>query len=229
LQKFKQQPVSAIRSFVRREGRFTKAQRCALKEFWPTYGIDIAQQTLQLAEIFANTNPTVLDIGFGNGEALAKLAEEFPQLNFLGVEVYRPGVGALLREISDKALQNIRVVNTDAVELLKNNIADTSFKAVLIWFPDPWHKTKHHKRRLIQTEFVKLLANKLETDGELNLATDWQPYATHMQEAVLASKKFHQVQNANVIQQRPETKFERRGEKLGHRVSDLVYKKISQA
>ena len=227
MQKFQQQP-SAIRSFVRREGRFTKAQRKALEQFWPLYGVDIAQQVLDLNELFTNSNPVVLDIGFGNGEALAILAEQYPQLNFLGVEVYRPGIGTLLRKIYDNAMQNVRVVNADVVELLNNNISNASFKVVQIWFPDPWHKTKHNKRRLIQTEFVKLLANKIKIDGELNLATDWLPYAKHMQEVVRQSKKFKQVGKSSVIQQRPVTKFERRGEKLGHLVSDLIYKKISQ-
>lgn len=227
MEKYPQNSASAIRSFVRREGRFTKAQRSALKDSWPIYGIDVTQQTLQLTKVFGNANPVILDIGFGNGEALAAIAEQYSQLNILGVEVYRPGIGTLLREVSGRKIQNIRVANMDVVELLKNNIADTSFKAVLIWFPDPWHKRKHHKRRLIQAEFVELLASKIEVNGELLLATDWQPYANHMQQTMQQNKKFKIVEYSEVIQQRPNTKFERRGERLGHQVSDLIYKRIS--
>lgn len=228
MEKIPQKATSTIRSFVRREGRFTKAQRSALKDLWPIYGVDVTQQEMEFTNLFMNSNPVVLDIGFGNGEALVLIAEQYPQLNFLGVEVYRPGVGNLLRQIAHKAIQNVRVANVDVVELLKNNIAESSFKAVQIWFPDPWHKKRHHKRRLIQSDFINLLAEKIEAEGELNLATDWQPYAIHMQEVVVNSKKFHQVQNSSIVQKRPETKFERRGEKLGHQVTNLIYKKISQ-
>ncbi len=219
------QPSSFIRSFVRREGRFTKAQRVALQEHWPHYGVDAHQQILDLNKLFVKKQPTVLDIGFGNGESLLTLAQQYPDINFLGVEVYRPGIGNLLRNAFQAKLENIRVVNTDVVELLRNNIAANSFTAVLIWFPDPWPKKRHHKRRLIQVEFLQLLAEKLTAKGELNIATDWQPYAEYIQEAIQQSNLFEKAQASNFIQQRPQTKFERRGERLGHSVFAQVYLK----
>lgn len=221
-----QQTSSIIRSFVRREGRFTKAQRAALELYWPKYGIDVDQsQQLDLQHIFENTQPTVIDIGFGNGASLISLAEQNPQLNFLGVEVYRPGIGNLLRNAYEIKLENVRAINIDVVELLQNNIAVNSFSAALIWFADPWPKRRHHKRRLIQVPFLELLAEKLTVNGELNIATDWQPYAEHIQKTVKQSSLFAEVPESGFIQQRPQTKFERRGVKLGHQVSNQIYKK----
>ena len=220
-----QQTTSFIRSFVRREGRFTKAQRAALQLYWPYYGIEPDQERLNFDKLFVKKQSVVLDIGFGNGESLLILAEQYPELNFLGVEVYRPGIGNLLRNAYAGKLENIRVINADVVELLQNNIATNSFAAVLIWFSDPWPKKRHHKRRLIQVPFLKLLTEKLIAKGELNIATDWQPYAVHIQETVKLSGLFDNVPSSMFIQQRPQTKFERRGEKLGHKVSDQVYVK----
>jgi tRNA (guanine-N7-)-methyltransferase len=220
-----QQSSSFIRSFVRREGRFTKAQREALQQHWPHYGIELDQDLLNLDKLFIKKRAVVLDIGFGNGESLVTLAEQYPDLNFLGIEVYRPGIGNLLRNAFDSKLENIRVINADVVELLQNNITANSLSAALIWFADPWPKRRHHKRRLIQVPFLKLLAEKISDKGELNIATDWQPYAKHIQETVKLSSLFEQVPSSTFIQQRPQTKFERRGEKLGHEVSDQVYLK----
>lgn len=223
-----QQSSTFIRSFVRREGRFTKAQRAALDQHWPHYGIDVGNDALQLEKLFVKAQPVVLDIGFGNGDSLLMLAEQHPELNFLGVEVYRPGIGNLLRNAFELKLENIRVINTDVVELLRDNILDNSFLAALIWFADPWPKKRHHKRRLVQTSFLQLLAKKLLDGGELNIATDWQPYAEHICETVVLSGLFTTLPKSTFIKQRPQTKFERRGEKLGHEVSDQVYcKKIS--
>ncbi len=223
-----QQTSSFLRSFVRREGRFTKAQREALQQHWPHYGIELDQELLNLDKLFIKKQAVVLDIGFGNGESLVTLAEQHSDLNFLGIEVYRPGIGNLLRNVFDSKLENIRVINADVVELLQNNITVNSLSAVLIWFADPWPKRRHHKRRLIQAPFLKLLAEKISDNGELNIATDWQPYAKHIQETVKLSNLFEQVPSSTFIQQRPQTKFERRGEKLGHEVSDQVYlKKVS--
>ena len=223
-----QQTSSVIRSFVRREGRFTKAQRTALELHWPKYGIDVDQsQVLDLEQVFQNTQPVIIDVGFGNGESLLTLAIQHPQLNFLGVEVYRPGIGNLLRNVFEAKLENIRAVNTDVVELLQKNIAANCFKAALIWFADPWPKKRHHKRRLIQVPFLQLLAEKLDVEGELNIATDWQPYAKHIQEKIKESNLFIETSMSSFIQQRPRTKFERRGEKLGHQVSEQVYIKKS--
>ena len=220
-----QQTTSFIRSFVRREGRFTKAQREALQQHWPHYGIEPGQEQLNFDKLFIKKQSVVLDIGFGNGESLIALAEQHPELNFLGVEVYRPGIGNLLRNAFTAKLENIRVINSDVVELLHNNIAADSFAAVLIWFADPWPKKRHHKRRLIQVPFLQLLSEKLIAKGELNIATDWQPYAEHIQETVKQSGLFEEISLSTFIQQRPQTKFERRGEKLGHKVSDQVYVK----
>ncbi len=220
-----QQTASFIRSFVRREGRFTKAQRSALKEHWPHYGIDTHQQILDLDKLFIKKQPIVIDIGFGNGESLLYLAKQHTNLNFLGVEVYRPGIGNLLRNIYLEKIENIRVINKDVVELLQNNILANSISAALIWFPDPWPKKRHHKRRLIQVHFLELLANKLVNGGELNIATDWQPYAEHIQERIQECGLFEKCQVSEIIKQRPQTKFERRGMKLGHEVFAQTYTK----
>jgi tRNA (guanine-N7-)-methyltransferase len=222
-----QQTSSFIRSFVRREGHFTKAQRAALEQHWPHYGVELNanREHFNLDTLFVKQQPVVLDVGFGNGESLLALAEQHPQLNYLGVEVYRPGIGNVLRNAFDAKIENIRVINADVVELLQNHIAANSFSAVLIWFADPWPKKRHHKRRLIQVPFLELLAEKLISEGELNIATDWQPYAVHIEETVKLSGLFQKMSASSFIQQRPQTKFERRGEKLGHEVSDQVYKK----
>ena len=209
---------------MRREGRFTKAQRAALDQHWPHYGIEPQdKQKIDLENIFVRLQPVVLDIGFGNGESLLSLAQQFPNLNFLGVEVYRPGIGNLLRNAYASKLENIRIINMDVVELLQNHIAANSLTAVLVWFADPWPKKRHHKRRLIQMPFLKLLEEKIKLQGELNIATDWQPYAEHIQAVIKQSNLFAETEFSSIIQQRPETKFERRGEKLGHEVFDQVY------
>ena len=222
-----QKTSSVIRSFVRREGRFTKGQQAAFKNYWPVYGLEVEDGLLDFQCIFNNARNVVLDIGFGNGEALAALAMQHPQLNFLGVEVYRPGIGALLRKLTEAKLTNVRVINIDVVVLLQKHIATTSLASVLIWFPDPWPKKRHHKRRLIQPEFLKLVASRLVDKGELHIATDWQPYAMHIQEIVKQRNLFKKVSVSKLISQRPQTKFERRGKKLGHPIFSQVYKKIS--
>ncbi len=207
------------------EGRFTKGQQAAFEHHWPLYGVDPENAGLDVRNRFAEEQPVVLDIGFGNGEALAWLGRRYPHLNFLGVEVYRPGVGSLLRRIAEHRLRNVRVMNLDVVTVLREYIAPGSLDAVLIWFPDPWPKRRHHKRRLIQTEFVQLVADRLESRGELNLATDWQPYADHIRAVLGQCGAFEKVGDSALIGQRPQTKFERRGKKLGHRVFSRVYRK----
>jgi tRNA (guanine-N7-)-methyltransferase len=218
-----QQSSSFIRSFVRREGRFTKAQREAFHQYWSHYGVEAKQQSLDIDNLFTQKQAVVLDIGFGNGESLISLAKQYSELNFLGVEVYRPGIGNLLRNAHDAKLENIRVINADVVDLLQNNIPAKSFAAVLVWFADPWPKRRHHKRRLIQAPFLELIAEKLVDEGELNIATDWQPYAKHIQEVVKLSGLFTENAASTFILQRPQTKFERRGGRLGHKISDQVY------
>ncbi len=221
-----QKPHSVIRSFVRRERRFTKGQQAALKKYWYIYGIETTDTVLDLPDVFGNSMPVILDIGFGNGDALVSLARQHSHLNFLGVEVYRPGIGSLLRKLDESGLENVRIINMDVVDLLHERIAAKSIISTLIWFPDPWPKKRHHKRRLIQTGFVQLIAEKLVDGGELYIVTDWQPYAIHVCETLKQCELFHEVDTSEVITDRPKTKFEQRGENLGHQVYARIYKKM---
>lgn len=215
-----------IRSYVLREGRFTKSQRAALQKFWPIYGIDTNRGVLDVQALFAKPQPVVLDIGFGDGEELVALASACPHLNFLGVEVYRPGVGALLQKIAAGRLENIRVLRKDAAAVLSEHIAPSSLAAVLAWFPDPWPKRRHHKRRLVQAEFIRRVAERLEEGGELSLATDWPSYAEHIEAVLDSCDRFEKAAASALIGERPSTKFERRGLRLGHKVFAQVYRKI---
>lgn len=218
-----------IRSFVLREGRLTAGQERAFAELWPRWGLDWQPaQTLDLPGLFGNSAPVVLEIGFGNGESLAWMASEQPQRNFLGLDVHRPGVGHLLLEIERQGLTNLRVMRQDAIALLRDGLAPASLSAVHLFFPDPWPKKRHHKRRIVQPEFVAMLARVLAPGGLFHAATDWEPYAEHML-AVLdgAEEAFTNSagrgQYAPRPDTRPPTKFERRGQRLGHRVHDLMY------
>jgi len=217
-----------IRSFVKREGRMTSAQRQAIEELWPRYGVE-AGMPLDFRELFQRECPVVLEIGFGNGESLAAMALQNPDRCYLGVEVHRPGVGSLLLNIERLGLTNLRVSMTDSVELLQTQIPDESLSAVQVFFPDPWPKARHHKRRLIQADFVQLLRAKLKPGGTLHLATDWIDYAEHMLLVMEAADGFSNVAGPGKFlprpDWRPETKFERRGIGLGHPVSDLLYKR----
>jgi len=217
-----------IKSFVRREGRTTPAQERALNALLPVYGIDYApEQQLNLAQLFGNSNPVWLEIGFGMGHSLASMAESMPQINFLGIEVHRPGVGSLLNAVQEKGLTNIRVMSHDAVEVLKNMIPENSLTRLLLFFPDPWHKTRHHKRRIVQAEFMSLVASRLTQGGAFHAATDWEPYAQWMVEVMDAHPDYQNPAGTGNFaikpDYRPETKFERRGQRLGHGVWDLVY------
>src|SRR3984957_12908029 len=169
-----------IRSFVLRAGRTTPAQERALGELWPTYGIDSSAATLDLASVFGRTAPRCLEIGFGAGEVIGSLAENNPHIDYLGIEVHRPGIGRLLLRAEAAGARNLRVLCHDAVEVLRDHLHDESFDEVLAFFPDPWHKKRHHKRRLIDAAFAALLADKLKGGGILRLATDWQEYAEQM-------------------------------------------------
>ena len=218
-----------IRSYVRREGRITKAQQQALTELWPRYGIDDALTPVDFSAIFADGGPAILEIGFGNGDALLAAAEAQPGSNFLGVEVHRPGVGSLLRKLDQAGATNVRVTIADAKQLLAERIADATLAAVWLFFPDPWPKKRHHKRRLVQPEFIDLVRVKLQPGGDFHIATDWRDYAEHML-AVLSQA--HGLVNAAGPGRyaprppsRPETKFERRGHKLGHDVWDLMFRR----
>jgi tRNA (guanine-N7-)-methyltransferase len=222
-----------IRSFVLRQGRLTKGQERALETGWPRFGIDYAENQLDLSAVFKRTDSKkILEIGFGMGESTAKIAQTLPEHDFLAVEVHTPGVGSLLKLIQETDLTNIRIIQHDVVDVLQHMLPDASLDGVHIFFPDPWHKKRHHKRRLIQAEFVKLLCSKLKTGGYLHVATDWQEYAEWVLD-VLNAEPLLQNTAADLIlgyaekpSYRPLTKFENRGIKLGHGVWDLVFTRI---
>ena len=216
-----------IRSFVLRQGRLTKGQQYALDTVWPNYGIDNGDELLDLKELFGRDAPITLEIGFGNGDSLAEMAKAAPERDFIGIEVHRPGVGRLLHLVNEYELTNVRVINDDAVEILKNRIPKDSLDRVQLFFPDPWHKKKHNKRRIVQDEFVQQVHSLLTKDGVFHLATDWEPYAHHMSKVMEASPNFQSISSSPFSERpdyRPLTKFENRGIKLGHGVWDLLYK-----
>lgn len=219
-------PLRTIRSFVIREGRFTAAQKKAFDDFWPTYGIELNKsETLRSEDYFSIQQPIILDIGFGSGESLISLAQQRSDLNFIGVEVYRPGIGAVLKKIADLQLLNVRLINADVLELLRNNIAEDFASGVMVWFPDPWPKKRHHKRRLVQSEFLHEIARVMQTEGILHLASDWHPYIEYMREHINKAKSFVEIQTTvNPLKlSRPSTRFEQRGIRLGQLPIDLFY------
>jgi tRNA (guanine-N7-)-methyltransferase len=215
-----------IRSFVRRQGRITPAQERALTELWPRYGLDAAE-AFDSPKVFGRRAPVILEIGFGNGESLAAMAAAAPDEDFVGVEVHRPGVGHLLLTLQARGLDNVRVVCADAVGFLEQAVPDGSLDGVQIFFPDPWHKKRHHKRRLINPAFVALIARKLTPGGLLHCATDWENYAQHMLEALEAHPNLRNLAGKGAYcehpRHRPLTKFEARGARLGHGVWDLLF------
>ncbi|QYN46176.1 tRNA (guanosine(46)-N7)-methyltransferase TrmB [Gilliamella sp. ESL0405] len=217
-------PKRTIRSFVLRQGRLTKGQEQALTHLWPIFGIDYQSGT---NIEFNHSQPTVLEIGFGMGASLVEMAKAAPNKNFIGIEVHKPGVGACLMAIEDNQLSNLKVMCHDAVEVLENMIPDNSLDKVQIFFPDPWHKARHNKRRIIQPAFVNLISQKLKSGGILHLATDWQHYAEHMLEVLSNADAFTNLSSTNDYVPRPEdrpiTKFEKRGQNLGHGVWDLQF------
>jgi tRNA (guanine-N7-)-methyltransferase len=217
-----------IRSFVRREGRLTPGQQKALNELWPRFGLS-AETELNPAHTFGRSAPLTLEIGFGNGNSLARMAADDPQSDFIGIEVHRPGVGHLLIELDNRAIDNVRVFCHDAVEVLDRCIADASLDRVLLFFPDPWPKRKHHKRRIVQPAFIARIARKLKPGGRFHMATDWEPYAKHMLEIMRSTTDFVNCDAAGSYSNRPAyrpvTRFERRGQRLGHGVRDLVYQR----
>lgn len=218
-----------IRSFVLRQGRLTKGQERALETGWPVFGIDYAPQVLDLAQTFQREHsPKILEIGFGMGESTAKIAQTLPERDFLAVEVHTPGVGSLLKLIQEQAIGNIRIVQHDAVEVLQNMVPEHSLDGVHIFFPDPWHKKRHHKRRLIQAEFVKLLCSRLKVGAYIHVATDWQEYAEWVLEVLRAEPLLENTATdyAEKPNYRPLTKFENRGIKLGHGVWDLIFRRV---
>jgi tRNA (guanine-N7-)-methyltransferase len=213
-----------VRSYVVRAGRTTPAQERALEALWPRWGIE-PSGPLDLDATFGRRAPRVLEIGFSNGEALAALAAAHPDTDFLGIEVHPPGIGRLLAELSRRELDNVRLLRGDAVALLECCIPPASLARVNIWFPDPWPKKRHHKRRLVQAPFLELVATRLASGGLLHLATDWAPYAEHMEAALAAVPALRALEAADaeaVARQRPRTHFQARGEARGHGVLDLV-------
>jgi tRNA (guanine-N7-)-methyltransferase len=221
-----------IRSFVIRAGRITVAQERALTELWPRYGVESSGK-LDLEGVFGRVAPRCLEIGFGAGEVIGHLAEAHPERDYLGIEVHRSGVGRLLLRAAEAGLCNVRVICDDAVEVLRERIDDCSFDEILVFFPDPWHKKRHHKRRLIDAEVAALLTAKLCFGGTLRLATDWQEYAEQMLEVLNADAGLRNLSpNRTYVPRpafRPPTRFERRGERLGHGVWDLAYTKAGLA
>ena len=218
-----------IRSFVLRQGRLTKGQEQALEKLWPVYGIEQGNTFLEMGSLFVNEAPVTLEIGFGDGVSLATMAKNAPDKNFIGIEVHRPGVGRLLHLIEEYELENVRVMDDDAVEIIKRRIPEVSLDRVQLFFPDPWHKKRHNKRRIVQPEFVSLIASRLKPQGIFHLATDWEPYAEHMAEVMEAHEEFVSMSAtpfSGKPESRPTTKFEKRGLKLGHGVWDLLYEKI---
>jgi tRNA (guanine-N7-)-methyltransferase len=217
-----------VRSYVLRAGRMTAAQQRGFEQLWPRWGLDYADGPLDTDAAFGRSAPRVLEIGFGMGQSLAEMAGSTPDRDFIGVEVHRPGVGNLLNLLEARGVDNVRLYCHDAVEVLRDCIAEHSLDTVQIFFPDPWHKKRHHKRRLIQPPFVSLLLSRLRPGGLIHLATDWEPYAEHMLEVLQGFEALHNCAGAAQYSprpaQRPLTRFEQRGERLGHGVYDLLFR-----
>ena len=224
----------SIKSFVIRSGRMTAGQLKAYEHLWDKYGVEAGESELDFSEIFTRAAPVILEIGFGMGDSLLAMAERYPENNYLGIEVHKPGVGRLLGNIAEHNVSNLKVMQSDAVQVLKKQIKDHSLQAVYLFFPDPWHKKRHHKRRIVKDEFVQLVGQKLQTHGYFHMATDWEDYSRQMLKTMQRASGFKNcavdcVTNGGYIPRpdyRPVTKFERRGERLGHGVWDILFKKI---
>ncbi len=217
----------AVRSFVLRAGRMGSGQARALHELGPRFVLPWQDAPLDFGAQFGRQAPVVMEIGFGMGDATADIAQRFPEIDFLGIEVHTPGVGALLRQIGERGLANIRIVQHDAVEVLRSMVPEASLAGIHVFFPDPWHKKRHRKRRLIQPAFVAELAHRLAPGGYLHCATDWEPYAQQMLEVLAADSLLVNSAAGYALrpEHRPSTKFEARGLKLGHGVWDLLFRR----
>jgi len=213
-----------IRSFVRRAGRITPSQQRAFETLWPVYGVEFGAELLAFDHVFGRSAPVVLEIGFGNGETLVQQAAQHPEFDFIGIEVHEPGIGHCLIKARDAGTANLRLVRHDAVEVLEMMIPPASLARVNLYFPDPWPKKRHHKRRIVQPRFLDLVADRLSAGGSLNVATDWENYAEHIEETVRQSGRFEcaerRVHSGDQPLDRPGTKFERRGLRHGHRIRD---------
>lgn len=222
--------IRKVRSFVKREGRLTKGQERALTLFWDDMGLTHENGLLNLSTLFGNDNPVTLEIGFGMGKSLVEMAKNSPEKNFIGVEVHRPGVGACIALAEEQGVTNLKVFEHDAIEVLADCIADQSLTTVQLFFPDPWHKKKHHKRRIVQASFVEAIRQKLVIGGVFHMATDWENYAECMLEDMQSSEGYKNLSASNDYIPRPDsrplTKFEQRGHRLGHGVWDLQFQRI---
>lgn len=220
-----------VRSYVIRSGRMTDAQKTAYDHHWQTYGLTLVNSQLDFASEFGRDAPLVLEIGFGMGDSLIQMCVDNPESNFVGIEVHPPGVGRIMNNAAKHRLENLKVFLADAKDVLNESIADNSLSRIQIYFPDPWHKKKHNKRRLLQAEFLGQLAKKLKPEGLLHMATDWEPYAQQMLEVGTAEPLLENKSTGDGYVPRPfwrpETKFEKRGAKLGHGIWDLLFKKKS--
>jgi len=215
----------AVRSYALRAGRITVAQRRALAQWWPRFGIEFRPAPLDLDRAFGRHAPRVMEIGFGDGELLAEMAQRDPGTDYLGIEVHEPGIGHCLMLIERLGLNNLRLIRHDAVEVLQQQIPDASLQGVNLFFPDPWPKKRHHKRRILQPEFAHLLAAKVAPGGLFHVATDWAPYGEHIDAVMTAERAFEQL--AATAASRTQTKFERRGERLGHGVYERVWRRCT--
>ncbi|KTC86127.1 MULTISPECIES: tRNA (guanosine(46)-N7)-methyltransferase TrmB [Legionella] len=221
-----------IKSFVLRGGRVSNRQQLALDHFLSDYELALPSTPWDLSAVFKREAKTVVEIGFGMGASLVAMAQQQPELNFIGIEVHRAGVGSLVADLHDQEMTNVRVVSHDAVEVFKHYFMSDSLAGIQIFFPDPWHKKRHHKRRLVQSEFIKLLVDRLQVGGFIHCATDWQDYAEHMQTVLSQETLLINTQADGGFSPRPNTrpltKFEQRGNRLGHGVWDLIYTKQVQ-
>lgn len=219
-----------IKSYVMRAGRMTDGQQRGLDDGWPKFGLLLADGMRDFDQVFGRQAPRTLEIGFGMGHSLLEMAQAAPEQDFIGIEVHRPGVGGLLNGLLTENVSNVRVYSCDALEVLKNCVADASLDRLMLFFPDPWHKSRHHKRRIVQPDFVQLVRSKLKVGGIFHLATDWQQYTEHMLEVLNLAPGFVNLSEDQTSVPRPEerpvTKFERRGERLGHGVWDLKFQRI---
>ncbi|MFQ6022538.1 MAG: tRNA (guanosine(46)-N7)-methyltransferase TrmB [Acidiferrobacterales bacterium] len=222
--------LRGIKSYVRREGRITRAQQRALHELWPKYGIDDGDE-LDFGDVFGRRSSVSVEIGFGNGDALCALAQANPENDYLGVEVYRPGIGSLLLKLEDRGLGNVRVICDEATPVMTERILDASLDAVYLFFPDPWPKKRHHKRRLVQRQFVEVVARKLKPGGRFHVATDWQDYAEHVLTITSQINGLENIAGMGNYAQRPDyrcpTRFERRGQKRGYRIWDVICRRTT--
>jgi tRNA (guanine-N7-)-methyltransferase len=219
-----------IKSFAIRAGRMTAGQAQAYEEMLPDFALDYSKNKINFAQLFGNDNPVIVEIGFGMGWSLAIQGLENPELNYLGVEVHTPGVGSLFSRMKENGATNIRVISHDAVEVFEHMISEASIQGVQLFFPDPWHKRKHHKRRIVKSEFIQTIRNRLKPQGFFHMATDWEDYAVHMLKEMKAETGWKNLSASDDYvpkpQSRPDTKFEKRGERLGHGVWDLMFEKV---